>query len=560
MGKKGYLVLMGILLIFGSGLAQIDPGTPDTVRVGTATATAYGQQVALSVFGYNDETIAGVTIPLKFNGSALTPDSVSYLGGRMDNAAIKPVTIDTVGQTVFFGAVYFSGGIASGSGLLAKVYFTVKNNVAPDTVDVDTILSIGSLGYVEPNANEFIPRFVPGKIFVNVPPLPVPHNPVLIVPGTQQVFGGFNISFSVTATDVDTGDVLTITKSGPPGSTFSHVPKKSPASGLFSWTTTAADTLNSPYLATFIVNDGTGRADTGEVSIEVLPFTTPPTGQDGDLNGDGDIDLEDVIYFVNYIFHDGPPPNPLAAGDINGDCFITVADIIYLANYILNHGPAPEPFCLPGDVNHDGFVNLPDIIYFINYLLKSGTAPVSMKSSDVNADCRLDLADIIFLVNFIFKGGPLPEPGCVVSVQMAAAVKPAAAEMGFTARKSEPGIVEIGVDLNLVKPAAAVMLKVEYDPSKFRGLPPGLTSRSQGMDLHYNDKGYLQTIGLLDLTGNNLIGSGTGSVLILRFQLLDYTDLEGAIRITYSEVVAPDASNFEVHLAKGLQLGSELAK
>jgi len=560
MGKKGYLVLMGILLIFGSGLAQIDLGTPDTVRVGTATATAYGQQVALSVFGYNDETIAGVTIPLKFNGSALTPDSVSYLGGRMDNAAIKPVTIDTVGQTVFFGAVYFSGGIASGSGLLAKVYFTVKNNVAPDTVDVDTILSIGSLGYVEPNANEFIPRFVPGKIFVNVPPLPVPHNPVLIVPGTQQVFGGFNISFSVTATDVDTGDVLTITKSGPPGSTFSHVPKKSPASGLFSWTTTAADTLNSPYLATFIVNDGTGRADTGEVSIEVLPFTTPPTGQDGDLNGDGDIDLEDVIYFVNYIFHDGPPPNPLAAGDINGDCFITVADIIYLANYILNHGPAPEPFCLPGDVNHDGFVNLPDIIYFINYLLKSGTAPVSMKSSDVNADCRLDLADIIFLVNFIFKGGPLPEPGCVVSVQMAAAVKPAAAEMGFTARKSEPGIVEIGVDLNLVKPAAAVMLKVEYDPSKFRGLPPGLTSRSQGMDLHYNDKGYLQTIGLLDLTGNNLIGSGTGSVLILRFQLLDYTDLEGAIRITYSEVVAPDASNFEVHLAKGLQLGSELAK
>src|SRR5574341_2021288 len=394
MGKKGYLVLAGVLLIIGSGLAQVDPGTPDTVRVGTATATAYGQQVMLSVFGYNSEDIAGVSVPLKYNGNALLPDSVSYVGGRLASASVKPVTIDTTGQTVFFGAIFFGPPVTAGSGLLAKVFFTVKNGVAPDTIDVDTFFNPpAALSFVEPNANEFVPQFVPGKIFVNVPPLPVPHNPVIIVPGTQQVFGGFNISFSVTATDVDTGDVLTITKSGPPGSTFSHVPKKSPASGLFSWTTTAADTLGSPYLATFIVNDGTGRADTGEVSIEVLPFTTPPTGQDGDVNGDGVINGEDIIYLVNYIFHEGPPPNPVAAGDINGDCFITVADIVYLANYYLKGGIPPEPFCLPGDVNHDGFVNLPDIIYFINYLLKSGTAPVSLKSSDVNADCRLDLAD-----------------------------------------------------------------------------------------------------------------------------------------------------------------------
>jgi len=553
MGKKGYLILTGILLIFSSGLAQVDPGIPDTLRVGTATATAYGQQVVVSVFGFNDEELAGIQVPLKYSGVALRADSISYLGGRLTAADIKPVSVDTIGQKITFGAVYFGPYLAAGSGLLAKIFFTVKNGVAPETVVIDTFNEPPvTLSFVDPSTVLIEPQLVTGKVFVNVPPLPQPHNPVISVPGPKQVFGGFSLSFSVTATDVDTGDVLNITMSGPPGATFSSVPKKSPASGIFTWNTTEADTLNSPYLATFIVNDGTGRADTGQVSIEVVPLAIPPSTKGGDLNGDGIVSLVDVMYLVNYIYNNGPPPNPVAAGDIDGDCFITIADIVYLVNYVLKQGPAPLPFCLPGDVNHDGFVNLPDIVYFVNYLLKSGAQPISFKSSDVNTDCHLDLADIVFLVNFIFKGGPLPQPGCVVSTQLAAAVKHTTAEMGMVAHRSENGVLEIAIDLNLTSPAAAVMIKAEYDPAKLVGLQPGLTSRSAGMDLYYNDKGYQQVIGLLDLSGQKFVAPGEGAVLTLRFQVLDWTEFQQAIKITYSEVVAPDASQFEVHLVKGL--------
>ncbi len=561
MGKRGYLALALIVLCSSLAWAQIDPGTPDTLRLGTATATAFGQQVFINVFGYNDETISGVAVPLRFNGVALIPDSVSYLGGRMNDAAIKPVTIDTVGQTIIFGAVYFSGGIPAGSGLLAKIYFTVKNSVAPDTVDLDTALSLGLLSYVEPNTNEFTPRFVPGHVFVNVPGPPQPHDPVLTVPGPQQVYGGFNIAFSVSATDVDTANVLTITMSNaPPGASFNHTPKKSPASGLFSWTTTPADTLNSPYLVTFIVNDGTGRADTGVVSVEVLPFATPPSGQDGDLNGDGNITLVDVVYLLNFLFDDGPPPNPLAAGDINGDCFITLADVVYLSNYVLSNGPAPKPFCLPGDVNHDGFVNLPDIIYFINYLLKSGPVPLSLKSTDVNGDCSINLADVVYLINFIFKGGPLPVPGCVVLTGQVASAKLPVAEMGMKSAKVADDVLEINIELNNSRTVAGLMLIIEYDPSRLRGLRPMLTSRSQDMDLHFNDKGFKQTIGLTDLDNLAKIPSGQGSVLTLRYQILDSTQLENALRITYSEVVAPDAANFEVRMVKSFDSGLQLDK
>jgi subtilisin family serine protease len=59
----------------------------------------------------------------------------------------------------------------------------------------------------------------------------------------------------------------------------------------------------------------------------------------GDADGNRVVNAADLVYLLNYLFLDGPPPDPLSAGDPNGDCVINVADIIYLSNYLYCGGP-----------------------------------------------------------------------------------------------------------------------------------------------------------------------------------------------------------------------------
>ncbi|HVP36732.1 MAG TPA: C1 family peptidase [Terriglobales bacterium] len=61
----------------------------------------------------------------------------------------------------------------------------------------------------------------------------------------------------------------------------------------------------------------------------------------GDVNGDNNISVTDVIYFINYLFKGGPTPTPLQAGDANCDGNSTVSDVIFLINYLFKGGPAP---------------------------------------------------------------------------------------------------------------------------------------------------------------------------------------------------------------------------
>jgi len=63
----------------------------------------------------------------------------------------------------------------------------------------------------------------------------------------------------------------------------------------------------------------------------------------GDVNGDGKVNVSDVIYLVNYLFKGGPLPIPeLLVGDVNGDGKVTVSDVVYLINYLFKGGPPPS--------------------------------------------------------------------------------------------------------------------------------------------------------------------------------------------------------------------------
>jgi hypothetical protein len=105
------------------------------------------------------------------------------------------------------------------------------------------------------------------------------------------------------------------------------------------------------YVA-FIVNGVEG--DTTTIHFDHMQFNEgdPPSScRDGlfrvgsfiygDINCDGDINGEDVICLLNYLYREGPPPCPLLAGDANCDGDVNGEDIIILLNYLYRYGPEP---------------------------------------------------------------------------------------------------------------------------------------------------------------------------------------------------------------------------
>jgi hypothetical protein len=62
----------------------------------------------------------------------------------------------------------------------------------------------------------------------------------------------------------------------------------------------------------------------------------------GDFNGDGSIDIADVIFLVNYLYTSGPAPAPLELGDVNCDDGVNIADVLFLINFLFKDGPPPS--------------------------------------------------------------------------------------------------------------------------------------------------------------------------------------------------------------------------
>jgi hypothetical protein len=83
------------------------------------------------------------------------------------------------------------------------------------------------------------------------------------------------------------------------------------------------------------------NADTMDVYIDIVE----PEVFCGDANGSGEIDIDDIVFLVDYVFNAGPAPNPIEAGDVNCVDSIDIDDIVYLITYIFAGGPAPCADC-----------------------------------------------------------------------------------------------------------------------------------------------------------------------------------------------------------------------
>jgi Dockerin type I domain len=85
-----------------------------------------------------------------------------------------------------------------------------------------------------------------------------------------------------------------------------------------------------------------------------LVFETECQGMCGDANGDGQVNVSDAVWVINYVFVGGEGPMPvLACGDANGDGMVNVSDAVWIINYVFVGGDPPED-CSPGSPNWEG--------------------------------------------------------------------------------------------------------------------------------------------------------------------------------------------------------------
>jgi len=99
--------------------------------------------------------------------------------------------------------------------------------------------------------------------------------------------------------------------------------------------------LAHTYCFYSIAEDSLGNIEDAPLTPDACTRTPTPPYLRGDANGDGVINVSDVVYLINYLFINGPAPVPLEAGDVNCDGTINVADVVYLINYLFISGPPP---------------------------------------------------------------------------------------------------------------------------------------------------------------------------------------------------------------------------
>jgi hypothetical protein len=61
----------------------------------------------------------------------------------------------------------------------------------------------------------------------------------------------------------------------------------------------------------------------------------------GDADGSGNINIADIVYIIDYIFKQGPPPHDAGGGDVDCDQRVTIADVVYFINYVFRGGLPP---------------------------------------------------------------------------------------------------------------------------------------------------------------------------------------------------------------------------
>jgi len=288
MERKFFTTILGAILIFlgssGTASAQVPDtvGVRDSVEVGNVFSVP-GALAVVSVYGFNDEEIGALTLPLKYSSENMICDSVSFAGSRIEYINSKPVAIDTILRTIKIGAItVLEPPLSPGSGKLADLFFTIKADAHSETALIDTFSLEDpplylSFVYTFPSGPDsgqtvdLVPAFQAGSITIEAENLPPEIDPIT----TQYVSEGDSLLINVHATDPEEAPLTVSVLNAPPTAFFEDF---GDGSGRFIWVPDyygPYSSTNSPFSVTFFATDGTNSAYQ-QVEINVINQNAPP--------------------------------------------------------------------------------------------------------------------------------------------------------------------------------------------------------------------------------------------------------------------------------------------
>jgi len=109
--------------------------------------------------------------------------------------------------------------------------------------------------------------------------------------------------------------------------------------GVYSWAVPDTPSDNCLIIISDVANGI--PSDTSDYYFCIIDYLP------GDADGNGTVDLGDILFLISYLYKGGPAPVPMAVGNVNADCVVDLGDVLYLISYLYKGGPAPQPSCCP---------------------------------------------------------------------------------------------------------------------------------------------------------------------------------------------------------------------
>ena len=101
--------------------------------------------------------------------------------------------------------------------------------------------------------------------------------------------------------------------------------------------------MGDHYFQVFAVDAESQRSEGSAMELAIVNARVI-----GDADGSGGVDIDDVVFLINYIFASGPAPDPVEVGDADCSGGVDIDDVVWLISYIFSGGNAP------GDIDGDG--------------------------------------------------------------------------------------------------------------------------------------------------------------------------------------------------------------